>query len=116
MNFKYGIIGTIAAIAISVPALASGTSSGSGSRGGGGFSGGSVSQPRDPAKVAYSRGHRLFKKRIACKKCEYPRGFSDNATASKVMSRVRNGEFKLKSKEREFVLYYLSDRYNIRSN
>lgn len=112
MNFKHTLIAAAAVTAISTPALASG--SGGASRGGG-FSGGSYSQPRDPAKEAYSRGHRLFKKRITCKKCEYPKGFSDGATARKVMQRVRNGDFKLKSRERGWVVHYLSDRYSIRS-
>jgi len=109
MNFKHALIAAVAVAVISTPAFASG----SGGRGGGGFSGGGFSQPRDPAKEAYSRGHRLFKKRIACKKCEYPKGFTDGATARKVKQRVRDGDFKLKSKERDFVLYYLSDRYGI---
>lgn len=107
MNFKHALIAAVAVAVISTPAFASG------SRGGGGYSGGGFSQPRDPAKEAYSRGHRLFKKRIICKKCEYPKGFTDGATARKVKQRVRDGDFKLKTKERDFVLYYLSDRYGI---
>lgn len=108
MNVKHMLSAAVAVAVLTAPAFASG----SGSRGGG-FSGGGFSQPRDPAKEAYSRGHRLFKKRIACKKCEYPKGFSDGATARKVKQRVRDGDFKLKSKERDFVIYYLSDRYGI---
>ncbi len=109
MNIKHIIVATVAVAIISTPAFASGSRSG----GGGGFSGGGFSQPRDPAKEAYSRGHRAFKKRIACKKCEYPKGFSDAATARKVKQRVRDGDFKLKSKERNFLIHYLSERYGV---
>ncbi len=88
------------------PAMASGTS-------GGGYGGGGSypSTPRDPAAEAYSRGQSMVKKRIACKKCAFPAGVQDTPTAKAVASRVRSGEFDLKSADREQVLYYLSRRF-----
>jgi len=115
MHYKttmIAIMATMAVLAVSAPALASG--SGTRGGGGGGFSGGGFSQQRDPAKEAYRRGFKLFKKRITCKKCAYPKGVRDTVTAKQVAQGVRDGKFKLKSNERDLVLYFLSDRYSVR--
>ncbi|MEP2102498.1 MAG: hypothetical protein ABJP02_00330 [Parasphingorhabdus sp.] len=98
-----------AAVLVSAPALASGGG------GGGGYSGGGfgASQPRNPREVAYSKGKRAFKKRITCKKCAYSGGVNDGKTAREVAAKVKAGEFKLKTKQRQAVLFYISERYSI---
>ncbi len=95
---------------IAAPVLASGGGGGGGGYSGGGFG---ASQPRDPRAAAYSKGKRAFKKRITCKKCEYKGGFTDGKTAREVAARVKAGEFDLKAKQRQAVLYYMSERYSI---
>ncbi len=98
-----------AAVVVSAPAWASGGG------GGGGFSGGGFSapQPRNPREVAFSKGKRAFKKRITCKKCEYSGGVNDSKTAREVAAKVKAGEYKLKTRQRQAVLFYISERYSI---
>ncbi len=103
---KLCLILATASVMVAAPALASG----------GGYSGGDgfgASQPRDPRAAAFSKGKRAFNKRITCKKCEYKGGFTDGKTARAVAARVKAGEFNLKAKQRQAVLYYMSERYSI---
>ncbi len=107
---KLSLVLATASVMIAAPALASGGGGGGGYSGGGGFG---ASQPRDPRKVAYSKGKRAFKKNITCKKCAYKGGFTDGKTAREVAAKVKAGEFNLKAKQRQAVLYYMSERYSI---
>ncbi|GAA0465709.1 hypothetical protein GCM10009096_02930 [Parasphingorhabdus litoris] len=106
---KLSLFLAAASVMVAAPALASGGG------GGGGYSGGGfgASQPRDPRAAAFSQGKRAFKKRITCKKCEYKGGFTDGKTAREVAARVKAGEFNLKPRQRQAVLYYMSERYSI---
>lgn len=97
---------------VPMPAMASG----SGSGGNGGYGGGYVhvpEVPRDLYAAAYSRGKSQFKKRIACKTCEYSQGVNDSATASKVMTKVKAGEFGLTQAQQVDVMVYLIRRYRV---
>ncbi|MEP3225495.1 MAG: hypothetical protein ABJO01_05930 [Parasphingorhabdus sp.] len=98
-----------ASVIVATPALASGGG------GGGGYSGGGFSapQPRNPRLVAYNKGKRAFKKRITCKKCAYSSGVNNGKMAREVAAKVKAGEFKLKPKQRQAVLFYISERYSI---
>lgn len=107
---KLSIILATVSMIVAAPALASGGGGGGGYSGGGGFG---ASQPRDPRAAAFSKGKRAFKKRITCKKCEYKGGFTDGKTARAVAARVKAGEFNLKDRQRQAVLYYMSERYSI---
>lgn len=80
---------------------------------GGGQSGSArfPTRPRDPAEEAYSRGKSLVSRKISCKKCALPSGVKDVETARTVATQVRAGEFDLKDREREMVLFYLSNRF-----
>lgn len=94
------------------PVFASG--SGGGGSGGGGYGSGIGTYPsttRDPAAEAFTRGKSMVARRISCKQCAYPEGVKDTPTAQKVAERVRAGEFDLKPREREQVIYYLSRRF-----
>lgn len=103
----------ILSIALAAPiAFASG--SGGGGSGGGGYGSGIGNYPStqfDLATEAYTRGKSMVSRRIGCKTCAYPDGVKDKATAQKVAERVRAGEFDLKPREREQVMYYLSRRF-----
>ncbi|WP_341711808.1 hypothetical protein [Erythrobacter sp.] len=66
---------------------------------------------RDPAEIAYSKGKTLVSKRISCKTCAHPKGVKDAQTAQQVAQRVRTGEYELDAKERELVLFYLTNRF-----
>ncbi len=96
----------------SAPAFASG--SGGGGGGYGGFSGGSgASAPRiSPAERLERRGKSQVRKRITCKKCSY-HGKLNQQTAAEVAKAVQGGQFNLKGKNREAVLYYLRQRYGV---
>lgn len=109
------VLAATSALAI-FPASASGSGSGSGG-GYGGYSGGGASTPaqRDPRAEAYSKGQKAFKKRITCKKCAYKGGFTDGKTAREVAEKVKAGEFGLKPPERAAVLFYMAERYSIKS-
>lgn len=98
---------TLTIVAPAPAAMASGTA--------GGDTGGVPtyfpSKPRDPVAEAYARGKWLVSRRISCKKCEFNTGVKDTATAQKVATRVRAGEFEIKPDDREQVLFYLSRRF-----
>jgi hypothetical protein len=81
----------------------------------GGQSGGSFPriEQRDPAVEAHNRGKSLVSKKIACKKCAYPKGVKDAATARTVADKVRSGDFSLTKSERELVLFYLKNRFQV---
>lgn len=55
----------------------------------------------------------MVSRKIGCKKCAYPGGVKDAATARTVAGKVRAGEFDLKDRERELVLLYLTNRFGI---
>lgn len=120
---KLKIMFAITAIVAAAPVLASGSGGGgggpSGGGGGGGFSGGGgesfSSRPVDAATVAFNKGKKMFAKRITCKNCSYNSGVTDGKTAKEVANKVKAGEFDLKADERTAVLYYLSQRYSIRT-
>jgi hypothetical protein len=121
MTVKYSakIITALLSLAVSVPALSSGSESG----GGGGFSGGgfgsgtsnfpSEARQYDPAKAAYSRGKSMFKKNITCSKCLYAKGVKDGVTATEVALKVRAGEFNLSAEEQEDIMIFIKKRYGI---
>lgn len=120
---KVKIIAAVLAIAVSVPAaplLASGGGGGGGgfSRGGGGFGGTGQSAPRvklTKEQLAFQRGQKAYKKSIACKKCDYPRGITATKTANEVVSKIKNGQIEVKSSQKNDLLYYLSQRYRVKA-
>ena len=118
---KLKIMLAVTAILASAPVLASGSGGGGfsgGGGGGGGFSGGGdafSSRPVDAATVAFNKGKKMFAKRITCKNCTYNGGVTDGKTAKEVATKVKSGEFNLKADERTAVLYYISQRYSIRT-
>lgn len=109
MFLRVWLFGSIALLA-SAPVLASGSGSGGG---GGSYPSSSPSAPRDPYADAYSRGKSQFKKRITCKKCDYPQGVHDSVTAGKVAKRVSSGEFQLTEKQRSDLMIFLQRRYGV---
>lgn len=122
---KLKIMLAVTAILASAPVLASGSGGGGysggggggGGAGGGGFSGADAfsSRPVDAATLAFNKGKRMFAKRVTCKKCTYNGGVTDGKTAKEVATKVKSGEFDLKADERTAVLYYISQRYSIRT-
>jgi len=104
------ISAALLAVAVtSVPAVASGSASGSR---GGGF-GSAVNNTRVSEEDRLERrGRSQVRKRITCKKCEY-RNKLNSETASEVAQAVRNGKFGIKEKDRTAVLYYLRQRYGV---
>jgi hypothetical protein len=72
-----------------------------------------VLPPRDPAVEAHNRGKSLVSRKIGCKKCVHPGGVKDAEAARTVAAQVRAGEFDLKDKERQLVLFYLTKRFGI---
>lgn len=90
--FKHGVAFALLGCTImlpSIPAIASGT----GGSGSGSSSYLGPSAPRDPYADAFARGKSQFKKRITCKKCEFPTGVHDKVIAGKVAMRVNAGSF-----------------------
>jgi hypothetical protein len=69
------------------------------------------SAPFDLPDDSYARGKAQFKKYIACKKCEFPRGVPDNLTARDVAKRVKAGAFPFNDTQRQDVMIYLEKRY-----
>ena len=122
---KMKMIAAIVAISVaapmSAPVLASGGGGGSGgggfSGGGGGFSGGSISRaPRlTPEQRSFQRGARAFKKSVSCKKCAYPKGITATKQANDVVTKVKNGSIKVKNSRKKDLLFYLSQRYRVRT-
>ncbi len=109
---RKAIIGGI--ILAATVASTSAMASGSGSGGGGGFgSGGFNNAPRiSPEERLERRGKSQVRKRITCKKCEY-RGRLNHQTAAEIAQAVREGNFKLKPRDREAVLFFLRRRYGV---
>ena len=105
----FALVG-ISVSTVPMPAMASGSGSG-GYSGGGRYAVPDV--PRDPYAVAYSRGKSQFKKRIACKTCEYSQGVNDSVTATKIASRVKAGEFGLTKAQQVDVMVFLMRRYRV---
>lgn len=97
----------------SVPAITLALQSGSQSGSQGGGASFPNRPPRDPAIEAHNRGKSLVSKKIGCKKCAYPGGVKDAATARSVAAQVRAGDFELDNNERQLVLFYLSNRFGI---
>ncbi len=120
---KVKILAAAVAIAVSVPATPLIASGGGGGGGGGGFSGGgfgSTGQRAPRAKLtkeqrAFQRGQRAYKKAVACKKCAYPRGITATKTANEVVAKIKSGEIKVKSSQKNDLLYYLSQRYRVKA-
>lgn len=109
MFLRVSLLGSIALLA-SAPVLASGSGSGGV---GGSYPTYAPSAPRDPYADAYSRGKSQFKKRITCKKCDYPQGVLDSVTAGKVAKRVSSGEFQLTEKQQSDLMIFLKRRYGV---
>ncbi len=120
---KLNLMLAVATILVSAPVLASGSGgggySGGGGGGNGGYNGGGAdafsSRPVDAATLAFNKGKKMFAKRVTCKKCSYNSGVTDGKTAKEVASKVKAGEFNLKADERTAILYYISQRYSIRT-
>lgn len=88
--------------------------SGSGSSGGGGYTGGSFSERNvtSAADRLERRGRSQIRKRITCKKCDYHKNLNQQ-TAPEIAQAVRAGNFDLKSKDAEAVLFFLRRRYGV---
>lgn len=112
---KIKIIATLAAVAIAAPALASGGGGGGGGFSGGGFSGGSPRVQVSPEQRSFERGQKVFKKSLSCSKCEFPRGITSTKQAQDAVTKIKNGQIKLKKNHQKDVLYYLSQRYRVKT-
>jgi len=120
---KYKVIAAVVAIAVSAPVATTPVfASGGGGGGGGGFGGGgfgsSQRAPRvqlTPAQRSFKRGQKAYKKSVACKKCAYPNGITATKTANEVVQKVKSGQIKVKANRQKDLLYYLSQRYRVRT-
>ena len=114
---KIKVIATLAAIAVASPALASGGGGGGGGGGfsGGGFSGGSPRVQISPEQRSFQRGQKIFKKSLSCSKCAFPRGITSTKQAQDAVTRVKNGQIKLKKSHKKDLLYYMSQRYRVKT-
>ncbi len=108
---KIKMIATIAAIAVASPALASG----GGGYGGSGYSGGSPRVKLSPEQRSFQRGQKIFKKSLSCSKCAFPRGITSTKQAQDAVTKVKNGQIKLKKSHQEDLLYYMSQRYRVKT-
>ena len=109
---------TLALVYAASPALASGSGSGSGSGGGGGFSSGfggansAQNQALREQQRQFRRGRSQVKKHITCKKCDYHKKLN-KTNALEVAQKVIDGQYALKTEDRNAVLVYLRDRYKL---
>lgn len=111
---KIKTIATLAAIAVAAPAVASGGGGGGGGFSGGGFSGGPRIQVT-PEQRSFQRGQKIFKKSLSCTKCAFPRGITSTKQAQDAVTRVKNGQIKLKKRHQKDLLYYMSQRYRVKT-
>lgn len=108
---------TLALVYAASPALASGSGSGSGG-GGGGFSSGfggansAQNQALREQQRQFRRGRSQVKKHITCKKCDYHKKLN-KTNALEVAQKVIDGQYALKTEDRNAVLIYLRDRYKL---
>jgi len=118
---KVKLIAAALVIAVSIPVTTPVFASGGGGGGGGFGSGGGFGQQRapriklSPEQRAFQRGQREFRKSVSCKKCAYPRGVTATKTANEVVTKIKNGQIKVKPKRKQDLLYYLSQRYRVRT-
>lgn len=98
---------TSAFLVFTMPAFASGSAGSYPS------SGSSYQRNVDPLQQAYDRGRRQLRKKITCKKCAYPGGVEDRATAIEVLEKVRAGEIEMSEKKRAYLTVYLDRRFSL---
>lgn len=112
---KIKMIATLAAIAVASPALASGGGGGGGGFSGGGFSGGTPRVKISPEQRSFQRGQKIYKKSLSCSKCAFPRGITSSKQAQDAVTKVKNGQIKLKKRHQKDLLYYMSQRYRVKT-
>lgn len=67
----------------------------------------------DPALETLEIGRLALRKKVTCKKCPFPDGVNDRATAIEVILMLEAGKIKLNRRKAGAVAYFLHDRFDI---
>jgi len=70
---------------------------------------------RDPYQEAFDTGRRTLRRDVTCKKCLFPEGVKDRETALAVIEKIEAGEITLSEKKTAALVYYLDERFGLRS-